>query len=301
MNLVKSVGIFLGIVILVLLFTALFQVREGQQALLLRLGKLVTDSGGQPRVYKPGLHFKTPFINRARIFDTRIQTLAIDSSRVVTVNKKDVLVDYYIKWRISNLPLFYTRTGGSRFRTETLLQQKLNDGLRAQFGRRTIQEVVASDRTDIMAALSKAADESARSLGVDIIDVRIKGIDLPPAVRGAVFDRMRAERERVAAEHRAEGKAQGERIRANADREVTVVLANAKRDGSKLRAEGDAKAAIIYAKSFQQNPEFYAFKRSLDAYREAFRSKDDMLVLNPQGQFFKYFNKAKANGKKASS
>lgn len=230
MSLVKTVGAILGLAILLLVFTSIFTVREGHEGLLLRLGKLARDSStGEPKVFAPGLHFKVPFINQAKVFDTRLQTLDIQSSRIVTEEKKDVLVDYFVKWRIKDLPLYYTRTGGNVSQTQILLEQQLNDGLRAQFGQRNISEVVSGERTDIMAILQEQANRSAQPLGVEVVDVRIKRIDLPAEVSTAVFERMRTERQRIANQHRAEGKSAAEAIKANADAGVTVILAKARR------------------------------------------------------------------------
>jgi len=287
------------VVVLFLGYSSIYIVYEGQQGILLRLGKMaVNPETNQVYVKKPGLHFKIPFINQARILDTRIQTLDIESSRVVTAEKKDVLVDYYAKWRINNLPLYYTSILGTIGGIEPLLTQKLNNGLRAEFGKRDIKEVVSGERSDIMAILKKQANDSAKNLGVTVVDVRIKRIDLPSEVSSAVYDRMRAERERVATEHRAEGRSKSEAIKAGADAQVTVILALADSKGKKIRGEGDAIAAGIYAKSYTKNPDFFAFYRSLEAYREAFHSKQDILVLKPDSQFFEYFNKS--NGKDKS-
>jgi modulator of FtsH protease HflC len=221
----------------------------------------------------------------------RLQTLDIKSSRIVTAEQKDVIVDYYVKWRISDPVLYYTRASGSAQHANLLLEQQLNDGLRAQFGRRTISEVVSDDRTTIMDALSQQANVNAQKLGIQVIDVRIKRIDLPTEVSTAVFERMRAERERVAMEHRSTGKASAEAIRANADANVTVMIAMAKEQAANLRAQADAQAAKVYTDAYSQNPDFYAFYRSLLAYKKVFNNRENnILVLRPDSQFFKYFN-----------
>lgn len=287
---IKGLGLGLLICLIVTVLSCVFIVREGEQVLLLRLGKIEVDGQGNPKVFQPGIHFKLPLITQTRYFNVRLQTLAIESSRIVTEEKKDVLVDYYVKWRVNNLPAYYTRTNGDRHEAEILLEQQINDGLRAQFGRRTIKEVVANERADIMESLRKKANQSAAQLGIDVIDVRLKGIDLPDEVSAAVFDRMRAERERVAAEHRSEGKAQAEAIRAQADANVTVTLAKANSEAIKLRGDGDALAAKIYADAYGKDAKFYSFYQSLLAYGSAFNSKKDVLVLSPDSQFFKYFN-----------
>lgn len=287
------VAIFVGAF---LFLSSLFSVHEGSRAILLRLGKMVRDNADQVIVYQPGLHFKIPFINTVRFLDVRLQTLDIESSRIVTAEKKDVLVDYYAKWRIENAPLYFTRTGGNELRAENLLRQKLNDGLRAEFGKRDISEVVSGERVDIMRLLKDQANASAKDLGITVIDVRIKRIDLPDEVSAAVFDRMRAERERIATEHRAKGKSEAEFIRAKADADVTVKIATAQSESKKVRGQGDAIAAKIYADAYSKDSSFYAFYRSLSAYKQSFHSKKDFLLLRPDSQFFKYFNTA---GKKA--
>jgi membrane protease subunit HflC len=280
------------LIVLVILYTGLFTVQEGRQALVLRLGKLKTDGNNQAVVYKPGLHFKMPFITTDVVFDTRVQTLDIESSRIVTAEKKDVIVDYYVKWRITDLAKYYTSTGGDVSRAEVLLKQQVNNGLRAQFGQRTIPEVVSDDRSQIMSTLRTNADASATPLGIDVIDVRIKAIDLPSEVSSAVFARMRAERERVASEHRAGGKSAAEVIRAKADADITVLIATARQQAAVERAKGQQKAAKIYAAAYSQNPDFYAFYRSLKAYEDTFNNKHDLIVLGPNSQFFDYMNKS---------
>lgn len=289
----KIFVIAIVVIVLLVVFTGLFTVSEGQKALVLRLGQLKKDADNKAVIYEPGLHFKIPFITTDLVFDTRVQTLDIESSRIVTSEKKDVLVDYYVKWRISNLAKYYTSTGGLSQRAEQLLQQQINNGLRAQFGQRTIPEVVSDDRSQIMATLRQEADVTAKPLGIDVVDVRIKAIDLPKEVSSAVFARMRAERQRVAAEHRADGKSKGEAIRANADATVTVTLATAKQKAAIIRAKGQKTAAEIYAQAYNQNPDFYAFYRSLIAYEKTFDNKKDVLVIGPNSQFFNYINKTK--------
>ncbi len=282
--------IIIAIVGLTILFSSFFVVTEGQKALIMRLGEINTNKQGQSIVYGPGLHIKSPIISSALIFDTRLQTLEIEKSRIVTSQKKDVIVDYYVKWRISDLDKFYTSTGGNKMQAEQLLAQQVNNGLRAEFGRRGISDVVSDDRSQIMTALRTTANESAVSLGIEVIDVRIKAIDLPDEVSVAVFNRMRAERERVAAQHRAEGRSQAEAISAQADADVTVILAKAKQQAASMMAQGDQQAASIYAKAYGSDPSFYAFYRSLQAYSKAFSNKQDVLVLSPDSQFFRYFN-----------
>ncbi|MBB72065.1 MAG: protease modulator HflC [Legionellales bacterium] len=288
----------LGIVILILLFGCLYTVHEGTSALVLRFGKIDEDKQGNPVVQQPGLHGKLPLVDRVYRFDMRLQTIDVQSSRFLTTQQKNVIVDYYAQWRISDLPLFYKRTGGDMQRAETLLEQQLNDGLRAEFGRRTLSEAVSDDRAVMMQTISDKADQSANRLGIEVVDVRIKRIDLPDNVSAAVYARMRVERERAATEYRAVGKAQSEAIRANADAEATVKVATAQASASKVRGQGDAEAAKIYADAYGKDASFYGFYRSLLAYTNTFNQKNDVMLLTPDGQFFKYFNSA--SGKSSS-
>lgn len=291
MSSLKSLISVIIVILLILAYSSFYTVHEGERAFLLRLGSVVTNSKGMPVVKGPGLHMKAPFITTVRYFDMRLQTLDIKSSRIVTAEQKDVIVDYYVKWRINDLVLYYTRASGSVEHADLLLEQQLNDGLRAQFGRRSISEVVSDDRTTIMDALSQQANVNAQKLGIQVVDVRIKRIDLPTEVSTAVFERMRAERERVAMEHRSTGKASAEAIRANADANVTVTIAMAKEQAANLRSQGDAQAAKVYADAYSQDPAFFAFYRSLLAYKKVFNNRDNsVLVLRPDSQFFKYFN-----------
>ncbi len=261
-----------------------FTVKQWEMAIKLQLGEI------KDAEYQPGLHWMIPFINNVKRFDGRIQTLDARPQRFLTVEKKDVIVDSFVKWRIANVGQYYRSTGGNPVRTSSLLAERINTSLRDEFGKRTIVEVVSGERSEIMAKLTKDADEKANELGVQVIDVRIKRIDLPSEVSGSVYERMRAERERVARDLRAKGDEAAERIQAEAERQRTVILANAFRDAEKLRGQGDAKAASIYAQAYETNSEFYAFYRSLSAYRSVFNSSGNMMVLKPDSEFFKYFN-----------
>lgn len=285
----KLAGIILGLLV-ILFFSSAYIVPEGQRAILQRFGVIIKNSDGQPKISHPGLHFHLPFIVQAKYFDTRLQTLDIQSSRIVTAEKKDVLVDYYVKWRIANLPLYYRRTSGNLNQAMLLLEQQLNDNLRAEFGRRTITDVISDDRVNIMANLTNQINISAKDLGIDVVDVRIKRIDLPTEVSAAVFDRMRAERERIATEHRAQGRAKAEAVRAAADANVTLTIATAQAQSAQIRSEGDAQAGAIYTQAFNKEPGFYEFYRSMLAYQNIFK-ENDLIVVQPQGEFFKHFNK----------
>ena len=296
-------------VLLLLLLTTVFTINQGQHAIVLRLGRLVTTDNQKVdpavlakadlsdktfpnvKVLGPGLHFKIPFIESVRIFDTRLQTLDIKSSRIVTREKKDVIADYYVKWRIDNLARYFTSTGGNSFKAETLLEQQLNTFLRAEFGKRTISEVVSGGRDDVMEVLRNRAEEQASKLGIVVTDVRIKGIELPSSTSNAIYQRMRANMQKIAARHRADGNAEAEAIRAAADAKVTVTVAQAHSEGQVIRSRGQAQAAKIYADAYSKDKDFFAFYRSLKAYVKSFNSKQDLLVLDQNGSFFSYFKK----------
>lgn len=272
--------------VLALAATAVFTVDETQTAIRFRLGEIVQTD------YQPGLHFKMPLINNVRKFDKRVQTLDAEPDRYLTVEKKNVIVDSFVKWRVANVSRYYTSVGGDPRQANLRLDQIIKDALRSEFSKRTLQEAVSGERTQIMDVLSTAAGQEARDLGVEIVDVRIKRIDLPSEVSNSVYARMRAERERVARDFRSRGMEAAERIRADADRQSTVIVAEAYRDAEKVRGEGDAIAAETYARAFNKDSEFYAFTRRLHAYRSSFSGNKDMLVLDPRGDFFEYFNNA---------
>lgn len=303
----KATKITLGVVLfvgLLLVLTSVFTITQGQHGILLRLGRLVNDTKtDEVKILSPGLHAKMPFIENVRTFDTRIQTLDIKSSRIVTKEKKDVIVDYYVKWRIENLARYFKATGGNQFKAETLLEQQLNTYLRAQFGKRTISELVSGGRDDLMEVLRERAEQQAGQLGVHVIDVRIKGIELPPSTSNAVYQLMRANMRQIANRHRADGHSEAEAIQAAADAKVTILLAKARSEGQMIRARGQAKAAAIYAEAFNQNKDFFAFYRSLKAYEKSFNSKQDILVLDQDSTFFNYFKNGlpKGNEIKAKS
>lgn len=286
--------LIVAIVILIVLFASVYTVREGQRAIVIKLGEIVTNpQTKQAVVVEPGLHFKTPFITTVRDFSVKLQTMNVDSQRILTEEQKYVMVSYYAKWRIDDLPLFYTRTGGYEVRAEQLLQQKINGALRAAFGQRSIKEVISGERLNLMSMLKDQAEKSASSLGLHVVDVRIVGIDLPESVQESVFKRMRTEREQVATQHRAQGRAQQEVIMAEADRQVVVDLAKARAASQEIRAAGDQEAGKIYSDAYSKDPDFYALYRSLEAYRHVFDNNDTVMVLRPQGQFFRYFTEDK--------
>jgi membrane protease subunit HflC len=275
------------ILALILINTIFFVVRQGQSAIILRLGRLVEDSKTHKlAVFHPGLHWRFPLLDQVRPFDTRLQTLDIKSSRIVTKEKKDVMVDYYVKWRIKDLSQYFLATGGNSFKAETLLEQQLNTSLRAQFGKRLIAEVVSGGREDVMEILRQKAEAQVASLGIEVVDVRIKGIDLPDSTSAAIYQRMRADMQKIANRHRADGQAAAEAIRAQADAKVTIILAEANKEAATVRASGQAKAAALYASTYGQNPKFFSLYRRLKAYQETFKNKGNTLVVDTQNSFF---------------
>lgn len=275
----------LGTLVAVLAMS-LFTVDETQTAIRFQLGEIVQDN------YKPGLHWKWPLINNIRKFDRRLQTLDTEPERFLTAEKKNVIVDSFAMWRIEDVRRFYTTVGGDASQANVRLDQIVKDSLRSEFSKRSIQEVVSGDRMQIMETLSRLLREQATHLGIAAVDVRIKRIDLPADVSSSVFSRMKAERLRVAKDFRSRGGEAAERIRADADRQGTVILAEAYRDAERQRGEGDAQSADIYAQAYRKDQGFYSFQRSLSAYRQSFNSQDDVLVLQPDSQFFRYLNQA---------
>lgn len=281
MNFVSAIVIAL----LAVLGSSIFTVDQRQHAIVFQLGEV------RDVISKPGLYFKWPMIQNVRYFDKRILTLdTSEPERYITSEKKNVLVDSFVKWRIVDPRLYYVSVAGDEERAKTRLFQTVNAGLREEFGKRTVHDVVSGERNKIMEEMREKADLDARKIGVQIIDVRVKRVDLPTEVSESVYRRMEAERKRVANELRSEGSAEAEKIRADADRQREVIVAEAYRDAQRTKGEGDAKAASTYAQAFNQNPEFFAFYRSLEAYRNSFQSKNDILVLEPNSDFFKYMN-----------
>ncbi|MDO6425629.1 protease modulator HflC [Thalassotalea sp. 1_MG-2023] len=291
----KNFIIALIAALLVLAVSAVFVVFEGQRGIVFQFSKIKRDDAGQMMVYEPGLHFKIPFIESVRKMDARIQTLDEEPDRFVTSEKKDLMVDSYAKWRIVDFSTYYLRTSGSIENARALLKQKINNGLRTEFGSRTIKEIVSGDRDTIMKKALESAESSREDLGIDVIDVRVKAINLPTEVSNSIYDRMRAERTAVAKEHRSKGQEQAEIIRATIDAKVTVMLANAQKEAFEIRGEGDALAAKVYADAFKEDAEFYSFVRSLEAYENSFNSKNDIMVVKPDSDFFRYLkNTAKS-------
>ena len=280
----KGLGIIilLGAVLILGMFSV-FTVNEREKAILLRLGEIETTD------FAPGIHFKIPFINNVRKFDGRVLTMDAQPETFLTVEKKNVVVDAFVKWRIADESKFFTAMGGAENRTNTRLSQIVKDSLREEFARRTIQEVISGERAEIMDIATQTADVKSQEFGVKVIDVRIKRIDLKGEISDSVYDRMVAERARVAADFRAKGAEIAEKTRADADKQRTVLLAESYREAEQLRGQGDAMASEIYAKAYNQDSEFYSFYRSLLAYKESFKNKSDIMVIKPDTEFFRYF------------
>ena len=285
----KSFGIGFVIAVLaliILLANSLYIVTDKQTAILLRFGEII-----DPKI-ESGLHFKIPILNTVRKFDSRVLTLDAIPQPYFTEEKKRLIVDAFVKWRISDNEQFYiTSSGGQLSALRTLLTQRVDEGLRNQFGKRTVQDVISGERDQLMEVLTADLNKVANSeLGVEVIDVRVKKIELPSEVNDSVYNRMRTERERLAQELRAEGNEIAEEIRANADKERTVILADAYKTAEIIKGEGDAEATSTYAKAFNKDPEFYEFTRSLSAYQSTFENKSDVLLIDPESDFFKYLD-----------
>ncbi len=275
-----------------LLWSSLFTVDERQEAILFQFGEILEAD------YEPGLHFKIPFVNNVRKFDNRILTIDQKPERFLTQEKKDLIVDSYVKWRIVDVVQYYKTTQGDELTAGRLLYENINNGLRDEFGKRSIQEIVSGDRAQIMSLMTQQASQRAKSLGIEVVDVRVKKVDYPERVSNSVYQRMRAEREREARDFRSKGHEASERIQADADRQSSILLAEAYRDSEIARGEGDARATEIYAKAFNQDREFYKFSRSLTAYQKTFSNSGDVILLEPDSEYFRYFKDSSGNIKK---
>lgn len=278
--------IIIAVILLALIASvSLFKVQQWEQAIVFKFREIERSD------YKPGLHFKIPGVNTSQTFEKRLLNLDQEPQRFLTKEKKDVIVDYYVKWRISDVGKFYTISlGGDVQYANALLEQRITRALRDEFGKKTVQEVVAGDRGEIFDALAATIAQLPQELGILVVDIRTKRIDLPAEVSHSVYERMRAERLRVAKDFRARGEEAAERISATADREREIILANAYRDAEIIRGEGDAQATETYAAAFGRDEEFYAFYRSLSAYQNSFSGQNDILLISPESDFFKYFN-----------
>ena len=263
--------------------STVYFVDERERAIKFKFGEIVDSD------ISPGLNWKFPFINNIRFFDARVQTMDADPERYLTIEKKNLVVDSFVKWRVDDVYQYYTRLQGRKANARSRLSQRVNDSLRQEFGKRTVQEVVSGDRAQIMEVVRQAMEEEAKSMGIEVIDVRLKRVDLDPAISERVYDRMQAERQRVAKTLRAQGEEEAEKIRADADRQREIMLANANRDAELIRGEGDALATSTYAEAFGADRDFYNLYRSLNAYRNTFNSKDDLMVIDPSSEFFRFF------------
>jgi len=278
----------LSLIAVIIISQSIYVVSEIERAVKLRFGEIVEFD------VQPGLHFKWPIVNSIKYFDGRILTLDAVPQRYLTSEKKALMVDSFIKWRIKDVAKYFTTTGGDEERAKRLLSQRVDTGLRNEFGIRTVKEVVSGERDQLMNSLATSLDKIAQQeLGVEVIDLRVKKIDLPSEVSDSVYNRMRTERERLARELRAQGNEVAEKIRATADKDKTIILADAYREAEETRGSGDAKATATYAEAYTKDPEFYDFTRSLKAYQSTFQSKGDILIIDPDSDFFKYLDNSK--------
>ncbi len=285
----KTLTVLVGLAVaLMVASNCLYVIKETERGVLLKFGEVVNAD------LRPGLHIKVPMMHQVRKFDSRVLTLDGPPARYLTLEKKGVIVDSFAKWRIIDVGTFYTATSGEEMIAQSRLETRINEGLRNKVADRSMQEVVSGQRDEMMAQLVAEMSEDVRkNYGIELVDIRIKKIDLPEQVSDSVFKRMISEREREAREHRAKGQEQAEVVRADADRQRTIIEANAYRESELARGEGDAKASAIYANAFNKDPEFYRFVRSLNAYKETFVNKGDLLVVDPDSDFFRYFKDAK--------
>ena len=287
----KSV-IAIIIIVLVVLFMSVFVVKEGERGITLRFGKVLRDDENKPLVVAPGLHFKIPFIESVKMLDARIQTMDNQADRFVTKEKKDLIVDSYIKWRIQNPLQFYISFGSNTAAAQNRLNAQIRDALNASVNTRTVRAVVSQERDVVMAEILQNVEERAKPLGIEVVDVRLKRIEFSQEVSDSVYSRMQAERKQEANSLRANGAAESETIRADADRRVQEELATANAKAQAIRGEGEAEATKIYAQAFNKNPDFYSFYNSMNAYRNVFSSKSDLLVVDPESDFFRFFNQS---------
>ncbi len=284
----KQLVVAVVVAIMLALFAgSVYTVDERERAIVFQFGRIIkTDD-------EAGLKFKMPFIQSVRKFDGRIQTMDAAAESYLTIEKKNLDVDSFVKWRIRDVSRYYVTVSGSKRNAESRLAQRVNDSLRREFSKRTVQRVISGDRAEIMDVVREAVNEEASQIGIEVVDVRLKRVDLDQEISESVYGRMEAERSRVATELRAQGEEAAERIRADADRQAQILLANAQRDGEKLRGDGDAQATKIYAEAFSRDREFYRLYRSLNAYKDSFDSKSDILVVEPDSEFFKYFKQSR--------
>jgi membrane protease subunit HflC len=290
----KKIGnvLIIAAIALILLSMSMFVVDQRQNAIVFQLGEIVSVKTS------PGLYFKLPLMQNVRFFDSRLLTLDTgEPERYITAEKKNVMVDSFVKWRIADVKQYYISVGGDEMRAATRLMQTINSSMREEFGKRSIHDVISGERDQIMQAVLQKTEADASKIGVQVLDVRLKRVDFPTEISDSVYRRMEAERKRVANELRATGFAESEKIRADADKQRQVILAEAYRGAQKIKGEGDAKASALYGRAFSRNAEFYAFYRSLEAYKQTFRNKSDVMVLDPSSAFFKYLKNPGRSGK----
>ena len=278
--------IILAVIAVTVGSSAVYYVDEREKAIVFQFGEIVRSNDS------PGLHFKAPLINNVKYFDARVQTMDSDPELYLTREKKNLVVDSFVKWRITNAANYYTRLGGLASNARNRLAQRVNDALRSEFGNRSVQQVITGDRVEIMDVVRELTNEETASLGIEVLDVRLKRVDLDPDISERVYQRMEAERSRVAKDLRARGAEAAERIRADADRERAIILAEAEQKAQEVKGQGDALATAIYADAFERDREFYRMYRSLNAYRNTFATPDNLLVIEPDSEFFRYFNQA---------
>lgn len=292
MNKKISHVLIVAVIALILMSMSMFVVDQRQNAIVFQLGEIVSVKTS------PGLYFKLPLMQNVRFFDSRILTLDTgEPERYITAEKKNVMVDSFVKWRIADVKQYYISVGGDEMRAATRLMQTINSSMREEFGKRSIHDVISGERDQIMQAVLQKTEADASKIGVQVLDVRLKRVDFPTEISDSVYRRMEAERKRVANELRATGYAESEKIRADADKQRQVILAEAYREAQKIKGEGDAKASALYGRAFSRNAEFYAFYRSLEAYKQSFRNKSDVMVLDPSSAFFKYLKSPGGSGK----
>ena len=278
--------VILAVIVVTVGSSAVYYVDEREKAIVFQFGEIVRSNDN------PGLHFKAPLINNVKYFDARVQTMDSDPELYLTREKKNLVVDSFVKWRITNAANYYTRLGGLASNARNRLAQRVNDALRSEFGNRSVQQVISGDRVEIMDVVRELTNEETASLGIEVLDVRLKRVDLDPDISERVYQRMEAERSRVAKDLRARGAEAAERIRADADRERAIILAEAEQKAQEIKGQGDAEATAIYADAFDRDREFYRMYRSLNAYRNTFATPDNLLVIEPDSEFFRYFNQA---------
>ena len=276
----------LAVIVVAIGSSTVYYVDEREKAIVFQFGEIVRSND------EPGIHFKAPLINNVKFFDARVQTMDSDPELYLTREKKNLVVDSFVKWRITNASDYYTRLGGLVSNARNRLAQRVNDALRSEFGNRSVQQVISGDRVEIMDVVRQLTNEETASLGIEVLDVRLKRVDLDPDISERVYQRMEAERSRVAKDLRARGAEAAERIRADADRDRAIILAEARQAAQEVKGQGDAQATSIYADAFTRDREFYRMYRSLNAYRNTFATPDNLLVIEPDSEFFRYFNQA---------